>query len=159
MSTETKDLSVRRTLVIAASQARAFSVFTSGMTSWWPPSHHIGKAPLALIVVEPRAGGRWYERGDDGSECEWGRVLVWQPNERVAFSWHLDGDWQYQADPASASEVEIQFVPKGPKETEVVLIHRHIERHAGAVKVFEGVGSPQGWNGLLQLFRQSAEAA
>src|SRR5262249_60549990 len=76
MSTDTKELTVRRTVLVAASQARAFTVFTEGMTGWWPPSHHIGKADLAGGVIGPRAGGRWYECGVDGSECEWGRVLA-----------------------------------------------------------------------------------
>ncbi len=158
MSTDTKELTVRRTVLVAASQARAFTVFTEGMTGWWPPSHHIGKAELARVVIEPRAGGRWYECGVDGSECEWGHVLVWEPNARIAFSWHLDGEWKYQPDLATASEVEIRFVPKGPKETSVELTHRYIERHRGAVSVFEQVGSPEGWNGLLELYRKAADA-
>jgi len=159
MSTDTKELIVRRTVVVAASQERAFTVFTEGMTSWWPASHHLGQVDLARVVVEPRAGGRWYERGVDGSECEWGRVLVWEPNGRVAFSWHLDGEWKYQPDPATASEVEIRFVPKGPKETSVELTHRYIERHGGAASVFDGVGSSEGWTGLLELYRKVADAA
>ncbi len=157
MSADTKELTVHRTILVAASQERAFSVFTQGMTSWWPASHHIAKVDLERIVVEPKAGGRWYERGVDGSECEWGRVLVWEPNGRVTFAWHLDGEWVYRPDPATSSEVEIRFVPKGPKETSVELTHRFIERHANATSVFDGVGSPEGWNGLLELFRRTAE--
>ena len=83
---------------------------------------------------------------------------MWEPNGRVAFSWHLDGEWKYQPDPATASEVEIRFVPQGPQETSVELTHRYIERHVGATSVFEGVGSAEGWNGLLELYRRVADA-
>lgn len=150
-------LTVRKTLTVEASCAHAFHVFTSGFDSWWPRAHHIGKADLLAAVIEPRAGGRWFEKGVDGSECDWGTVLVYEPPSRIVLSWHLDGQWQYDADPAHASEVDVRFIPDGPSRTTVEFVHRHIERAAHAEALQKGVSSEQGWNGLLQSFAARAK--
>ena len=76
MTTMIKPAPVRKSLVVKAPPERAFSVFTAGIGRWWPPSHHIGAAAFKDAVVEPRAGGRWYEIGEDGSECQWGHVIA-----------------------------------------------------------------------------------
>jgi uncharacterized protein YndB with AHSA1/START domain len=149
-------LTVRKTLVVETPCAHAFEVFTAGFDSWWPRAHHIGKAELLAAVIEPRAGGRWFEKGVDGSECEWGAVLVYEPPSRVVLSWHLNGQWQYDADPSHASEVEVRFVPEGPSRTKVEFEHRYIERSAGAEQLRAGVDSPGGWTGLLEKFAARA---
>jgi uncharacterized protein YndB with AHSA1/START domain len=102
---------VRKSILVKAPPQRAFEVFTSGIGRWWPPSHHIGKAELQDAIIEPRAGGRWYERGVDGSECEWGRVLAWEPPQRVVLAWQLSADWEF--DPSLVTEVEVRFTPEG----------------------------------------------
>ena len=102
---------MRKAISVKAAPERAFRVFTAEMTRWWHPDHHIGKSPLKAAVVEPRAGGRWYEVGEDGSECEWGKVLVWDPPARVVFAWQLTGEWKY--DSAFVTEVEVRFIPEG----------------------------------------------
>lgn len=149
MTTETQDLAVTRSVVVNAARERAFAVFTDRFFDWWPKGHHIGDADMAAAIIEPREGGRWYERGEDGVECEWGRVLAWEPPERLVLSWHLQGDWNYDPDPAKASEIEVRFVAETPNQTRVELVHRRIERHDNPSAVAEGVSSPGGWGGIL----------
>jgi uncharacterized protein YndB with AHSA1/START domain len=91
---------VRKSIFVNVSPERAFRVFTIGMGRWWRPDHHIASTPFAEIVVEPRAGGRWFERDKDGAECEWGKILAWEPPARVVFGWQLNQDWKY--DPISS---------------------------------------------------------
>lgn len=145
-------IAVRKHLVVDAPCARAFEVFTAEFDSWWPPSHHIGKADLFAAVIEPRSGGRWYEKGVDGSECDWGRVLTWEPPHRLVLSWHLNGQWEVDADETHASEIEVRFTPDGDARTIIDFEHRHIERSAFAAQLRDGIDSPQGWTGLLALF-------
>ena len=79
---------VRKSVRVGAPPERAFAIFTDGMGRWWPKSHHIGAADLDALVIEPKAGGRWYERGVDGSECEVGKVLVFEPPTRLVLVRH-----------------------------------------------------------------------
>ena len=156
MTSQTADLTVRRSITVAAPPAKAFEVFTSGIDRWWPRGHHIDDSPLKREVIEPRAGGRCYGLSEDGTEAVWGRVLAWEPPGRFVFAWHLDGEWKYDPDPAHASEVEVRFHPAGG-DTRVELVHRHIERHgATAAKVSAGVASEGGWPGLLAEFAKLA---
>lgn len=153
------DTVVRRTITVAASQQRAFEVFTAQFGRWWPKEFHIGAAEMADFVVEPRVGGRWYEVGVGGAECDTGRVTAFEPPDRFTLAWHLDAHWQYDPDPAHASEVEIRFIAQGPTRTRVELEHRHFERHgAGAAAVRGGVDSPTGWPHILELFARHAAA-
>jgi uncharacterized protein YndB with AHSA1/START domain len=149
MSTDTQSMAITKTVTVNASRERAFTVFTAKFVTWWPKSHHIGKADLEDAVIEPKTGGRWYERGTDGSECDWGTVLAYDPPARVVLSWHLQGDWGYDPDPAKASEVEVRFIAESESRTRVELVHRHIERHDMAEEVVAGIDSPGGWNGIL----------
>ncbi|TWP48205.1 ATPase [Lentzea tibetensis] len=145
MSTE-----VHRSVTVNATQERAFDVFTGKWLSWWPLEHHIGATELADVVVEPVTGGRWYEVGTDGTECDWGAVLAWEPHGRIVLSWHLNGDWEYDPDPAHASEVEVRFVAETPDRTRVELVHRNFERHAHKPdQVRGGVGGEGGWGTIL----------
>jgi uncharacterized protein YndB with AHSA1/START domain len=89
---------VRKSVRVGVPAARAFSVFVEQMETWWPPAHHIGDEPFQAIFVEPRTGGRWYERDAKGSECQWGHVLAWDPPHRVTLSWHLGPDWKFDPD-------------------------------------------------------------
>jgi uncharacterized protein YndB with AHSA1/START domain len=147
---------VRKSIAVKAPQSRAFEVFTAGLGRWWPKSHHIGAAEMKEAIMEPRAGGRWYEKGVDGSECDWGNVLVWEPPQRVVISWHLDGNWKYNPD--VFSEVEVTFIADGPNATRVELEHRHLERlgEAGGEAVRKGVDSPGGWSSLLETYAKEA---
>lgn len=158
MVQEVTDLAVHKTITVAAPQQRAFDVFTTGMSDWWMrDSHHIGETAPEAVVIEPHAGGRWFERAPDGTECDWGRVLQWEPPARVLLAWHLDADWKYDADPARATELEVQFVAEGPDTTRVELVHRGLEIHGErAQEVHDGIDSPEGWSGLLALYATEA---
>ncbi|WIX78182.1 SRPBCC family protein [Amycolatopsis carbonis] len=148
---------VRKTITVACSREHAFKVYTEGFDSWWPREHHLGEGELAEVVLESKEGGRWYERLTDGSECVWGHVLVWEPPGRVVLSWHIDGDWKIDPDPARASEIEVVFTAEGPGTTRVAIEHRAFERHgATAEKVYDGVDTEGGWHGLLKLFAAKA---
>ena len=104
---------VRKELMINASQRRAFQAFTEQMDLWWPRSHHIGKSEMKEAVLETKQGGRWYEVGVDGTECNWGKVLVWNPPHKLVLAWQITAEWQY--DPNFLTEVEVNFSEKGPK--------------------------------------------
>jgi uncharacterized protein YndB with AHSA1/START domain len=128
MTMQTADLTVRKTITVEAPQQRAFDVFTAGFDSWWPRSHHIGKAEMAEAIIECHEGGRAYERGVDGSECDWGRVLVWEPPTRLVLTWQINGRWQFDPDPEHASEIEVRFRSDGSEQTIVDLEPRLIDR-------------------------------
>jgi uncharacterized protein YndB with AHSA1/START domain len=147
---------VRRSITVDAPVERAFEVFTSGMTNWWPlDSHHIGEQDAAEVVVEPRAGGRWFERAADGSECEWGRIVAWEPPGRVVFGWYLGPGWIYDPDPAKSTEVEVLFISEGAK-TRVEVEHRGFEVHGDrGDELRTGVAAEGGWGSLLELFAKN----
>jgi uncharacterized protein YndB with AHSA1/START domain len=150
---------VRREVTVPAPPERAFAVFTERFDSWWPRSHHIGEPEMAEAIIEPRAGGRWYERGVDGSACDWGEVLAYDPPHRVVLSWHLNGEWAYDPDPARASEVEVTFTPAGDG-TRVELVHRGFERHGATAEALrDGVTREGGWGGLLGRYSEAVESS
>ncbi len=110
---------------------------------------------MADFILEPDVGGRWYERGADGTECETGRVTAFEPPERLILAWHLDANFQYDPNPDHASEVEVRFIPDGPNRTTVELEHRGFDRHGGGAACVHGVvDSPQGWSYRLGLFAE-----
>jgi uncharacterized protein YndB with AHSA1/START domain len=152
--------SVRKAVLVNAPLAHAFMVFTQKFDTWWPRTHHIGKAEPFTAILEPRTGGRWYERGGDGSECEWGRVLEYSPPTRVVVSWHLGPDFAYDPDPSKASRVEVTFRDEGNGRTRVELVHSQLDRHgAGWEKVRDSVGSQGGWGGIMEMFAAQTSVA
>jgi uncharacterized protein YndB with AHSA1/START domain len=151
MTEQAAGVSVTKAITVEAPIEHAFSVFTEGFDSWWPRGHHIGEADLAEAVMEAREGGRFYEKSVDGSECEWGRVLAWDPPNRVVLAWQLTAEWQY--DPDFLTEVEVRFTADGPGRTQVELEHRNLERYGEDMeKVRAAVGSDDGWGGLLRTY-------
>jgi uncharacterized protein YndB with AHSA1/START domain len=155
MSTQSTAAPVCTSIVVEAPIERAFSVFTDGIGTWWPSTHHILGAELAEMVFEPRVGGSIYDRGVDGSECRWARVLAYEPPERVVFSWDINLQWQRETDPGRTSEVEVRFVAEAPARTRVELEHRGIERHGeGWEKMHDAVASPGGWSAGLDALAQ-----
>ena len=148
---------VRKQVVVEASADHAFRVFTDGIDRWWPRQHHIGTSPMARAVLEPGVGGRWYAVSQDGSQCDTGRVLVWEPPHRLVLAWQLTADWKF--DPEFVTEVEVTFTPDGPKRTVVVLEHRDLERFgAAAEELRKGVDSAEGWGIIMQNFADAARS-
>jgi uncharacterized protein YndB with AHSA1/START domain len=147
--------SVRKVVVVNVEPEQAFAVFTKNMGQWWPKEHHIGGSPMMAVVIEPRSGGRWYEKDEDGSECDWGTVLVYEAPRRLVLSWHLNGDFEFVADIARASELEVRFTPEGRKTT-VELEHRHFERHGETGdRLRTAVEGPEGWSFILANFAKA----
>lgn len=149
------DNAVRTSIVVDAPIDRAFSVFTTDMGSWWPAEHHILQAELAEMVFEPRVGGHIYDRGSDGSESHWARVLAYEPPHRLVFSWDISLQWQIEANPDKTSEIEVRFSEESPSRTLVELEHRHLDRHGeGWEGMREGVAAEDGWGKGLKAFAE-----
>ncbi len=160
MTVRDTDTAVHESIVVEAPVERAFTVFTRDMGDWWAPDQHILQGELAGMVFEPRAGGRIYDRGVDGSECQWGRVLAYEPPHRVVFSWDISTDWQIETDPAKTSEVEVRFVAESPGRTRVELEHRNLERHGEAWQGMRAaVSSEDGWRKGLGRFAEHVATA
>jgi uncharacterized protein YndB with AHSA1/START domain len=157
MSTKTVAIApVRKSILVSAPQANAFETFTAGLDRWWPKKAHVGPTTPSSVTIEPRLGGRWYERTTDGTETDVGRILAWEPPHRFVVSWDIDCHWQ--PDRTVGTEVEIRFVAKSPTETRVELEHRGFERmgeEAGASLRKDVNG---GWPSMLDLFKTAAEA-
>src|SRR5438094_4742023 len=122
----TTDVPVRKSITVKASPERAFHVFAEEFDSWWPRTHHIGKVPMKKAIIEGKMGGRCYTEQTDGTDCDWGSVLVWDPPHRLVLAWQIDGQWQYEPDLAKSSEVEVRFTAEGDGSTRIDLEHRHL---------------------------------
>ncbi len=149
---------VRVSVTVSASPERAFEIFTAEYDSWWPRTHHIGKSPMTKATIECRPGGRYYSNHDDGSQCDWGKVLVWEPPHRLVLAWQITHEWGYNPEPAQASEVEVRFTAMEGGTTRVDLEHRHFERMGPAGGTMrESVG--RGWPGILGLFAAGCQTS
>ena len=143
--TTTPTTSVSTSVDVQAPLAHAFHVFTAEIGTWWDEDKHLLQSPIAEMVFEPFVGGNIIDRGVDGSECRWARVLDYEPPHRVVFSWDINTRWQVETDPAKTSEVEITFTETEPGRTRVVLTHRHLERHGEGWQGMHAAVS-SGWN-------------
>lgn len=149
---------VRKVMSVKATPAVAWRVFTEKMGTWWPLAHYaIGKTKAADAVIEPRVGGRWYERGEDGSTCDWGTVLSWEPPSRLVLSWDINADWQF--DPTLKTELEVRFIAEGQDGTRVELEHRHLDRYGSRRDEMRRIFDTEGdWGRLLEMFARAAAA-
>ena len=143
------------TVTVGVPVEQAFRVFTDSFNTWWPHQYHIGQADIDEAILEPREGGRWYERGVDGSECDWGRVLAWEPPHRLLVTWQIGGDWQFDPDPEHASEIEVRFTADGPGQTTVAVEHRLMDRLVGGQAIHDTIRSGGGWTALLENFAKT----
>lgn len=148
-------MTIRKQLTVEAPMERAFRVFTANMGVWWPKEHHIGKAALKDCVIEPKVNGRWYELDIDGTACEWGKVLAWDPPRRLVLAWQLNGEFKY--DPDLITEVEVSFTALGPKRTQVDFEHRNLERFGELAERLRG-NMDTGWGQILESYRGTAIA-
>jgi uncharacterized protein YndB with AHSA1/START domain len=156
MTMTASETEVRRQVTVAAPPGKAFAYFTERFDEWWPNSHHIGAAPERR-VLESGVGGRWFDRGPDGTESVWGHVLAWEPPGRLVLSWQIDGDFVLDPDPAHASEVEVTFTPEGAG-TRVELTHRHLDRHGESwPALLRAVGAEGGWPTILTRYAEALD--
>jgi uncharacterized protein YndB with AHSA1/START domain len=156
----TKEAVVQRRVVVKGTPERAFAVFTERFDAIKPREHNMLGTPIVATVLEPHVGGRIVDRGEDGSECAWARILAYDPPDRIVFTWDIGPTWQLETDQANASEVEIRFVADGPDRTLVELEHRHLDRHGpGWESLRDGVADDQGWPLYLARYAAEVEAA
>jgi hypothetical protein len=151
-------LVVKKSVRVDVDQARAFEVFTAGVTTWWQPDHHLGDMPFTACVIEPKDGGRCYTTQADGKQFEWAKVLVWEPPARVVIGWQLTAEWVY--DPNFVTEVDVTFTAVGANQTLVELEHRNLERYGdAAVAVVGALDSEGGWTGSMQRYAEAVQAS
>ena len=157
MSTPAAATSIRHEVIVEVPVERAFSVFTDDFGSFKPREHNMLGVDIAETIFEPREGGHVYDRGIDGSECRWARVLAYEPPHRVLISWDISPHWQLETDLDKSSEVEVRFIAEAPDRTRVVLEHRNLDRHGlGWEGVRDGVDSEGGWPLYLSRFAEVA---
>ena len=157
MTVRAQDTTVRTDIVVEAPIEVAFRVFTRKFDRIKPREHNMLSVEIAESVFEPHAGGRVYDRGVDGSECQWARVLAYEPPERIVFTWDINPFWQIETDLDKTSEVEVRFVAESPTRTRVELEHRNLDRHGdGWDGMREGVRGDAGWPLYLQRFAATA---
>jgi uncharacterized protein YndB with AHSA1/START domain len=153
MTTQAQAASVQHQIVVGAPIERAFDVFVERFDSIKPREHNMLAVDIAQTVFEPRAGGHIYDRGVDGSECRWARVLAYEPPDRLVFSWDISPYWRPETDAEKCSEVEVRFVAETPERTRVELEHRCLDRHGeGWEGLRDGVAAPDGWPLYLQRY-------
>ncbi|MEJ7635595.1 SRPBCC family protein [Aeromicrobium sp.] len=156
----TDDTRVNRQVVVRGTPESAFAAFTERFDAIKPREHNLLGSPIVETLFEPRVGGRIVDRGQDGSECAWSRVLVFEPPHRIVFTWDIGPMWQLENDANNASEVEVRFVPDGPEHTRVELEHRFLDRHGpGWRSLHDGVGDDQGWSLYLARYAALLEPA
>src|SRR5262245_64522040 len=148
--------SLRKVVSVKVPPAVAWRMFTEKIGTWWPlATHKIGTAKAVDAVIEPHVGGRWYERGDDGSTCDWGQVLSWEPPSRLVLSWDISADWQ--PDPTLKTEIEVRFIPDGENMTRVELEHRRLDRYGARRDEMRRIFDVEGdWGRLLAMFARVA---
>jgi uncharacterized protein YndB with AHSA1/START domain len=160
MSTQATETSVTRSIVVEAPIERAFQVFTEDFGSFKPAEHNLLDVEIAETVLEPRVGGHLYDRGVDGSECRWARVLAFEPPNRVLLSWDISPHWQLETDLEKTSEWEVRFVAEAPERTRVEIEHRNLERHGTDWQgLREGVAGDQGWPLYLRRYADRMASA
>jgi uncharacterized protein YndB with AHSA1/START domain len=159
MTAQAQGSTVQSEVVVEAPIERAFEVFTAGIGSWFPSEYNLLEVDIAERVFEPRVGGRVYDRGVDGSECHWARVLAYEPPARVVISWDISPQWQIESDPDNTSEVEVRFTSESPERTRVELEHRNLERHGdGWESTRDSLTGEGGWEWCLQRFGEHLAA-
>jgi uncharacterized protein YndB with AHSA1/START domain len=153
MTQQTSDSAVRVVMSVEAPIERAFEVFTRRGHDWWPRAYRLGESERVALVLEPHEGGRWYERTANGQECDWGKVLLWDPPHHLVLSWQIGVGFVAESDEERASRVEVRFVADGPVRTSVTLVHSDFERHgAGWESLRDGVADEGGWPGVLEAY-------
>ena len=154
-----QELKVSKSIVVDVPPVRAFELFLH-QERWWPvATHHIAHPAGETAVLEPFVGGRWYERSRDGSETDWGRVLAFDPPHRILLIWQVSSDWNYEPDPARASEIEVTFLAESRDRTRVVFEHRHLVRYRDQGERMRAIlDRPTADEAILQAFQAAVNA-
>ena len=159
MTSSAEATSIRHEVTVDAPVERAFTVFTEDFGRFKPREHNMLAVDIAETVFEPRVGGHVVDRGVDGSECRWARVLAYEPPDRVVFSWDISPQWQIETDLDKTSEVEVRFIAEASDRTRVELEHRNLDRHGpGWEAERDGVAGDGGWPLYLERFAEQAGA-
>jgi uncharacterized protein YndB with AHSA1/START domain len=153
MKSENSIQIIKKRLLVNTSPKRAYEVFTKQIDLWWPRSHHIGKTPMTKMVLEPQVGGRWFSIHEDGTECNVGKVLIWDPPSRLMLAWQIDANWKYV--PSLITDVEVKFIPDGSAKTIVEFEHRDLDRLGEGGKQVASMDA--GWGMILDLYSKIAE--
>lgn len=157
MSQTITPAAIAKTFSVRATPERAFAIFTEGFDRWWPKTHSIGASPLKKAILEPGVGGRWYSQHEDGSENEWGDVLVWEPPARLVVAWRINAQFVYE--PELLTEVDVRFTDLGSGETRVDFEHRGLERFGDSEAAKKTLTSMDGgWSLILDGFKTVASA-
>jgi uncharacterized protein YndB with AHSA1/START domain len=127
---------------VACPSDHAFEVWTTRLSSWWPKGHSASGDPNTLVVLEPRLGGRIFERTPEGDEIDWGEVTVWNPPTRLGYLWHIGRDR------SDATDVEVTFVDLGDGTTRLTIVHRGWERLGAEGPAYRD-SNAHGWNALI----------
>ena len=147
------ETTVHLQVVVHVPIERAFRTYTNEFDRIKPREHNLLGVDIAETVFEPRVGGHVYDRGVDGSECRWARVLAYEPPHRVVISWDISPRWQIETNPERTSEVEIRFIAESADRTRVELEHRNLDRHGdGWQAERDAVRGDGGWPVYLQRF-------
>jgi uncharacterized protein YndB with AHSA1/START domain len=147
------EISVAKSIVVEVPRVQAFEFFIR-QEAWWPArTHHLAEPPGETVVLEPFVGGRWFERGKDGRECDWGTVLVWEPPRRIVVTWQIGAGWVYEPDPSKASEIEVRFLAESQRRTRIEFEHRHLERYGEQAERMRSIlDAPGGAAGVLRAY-------
>lgn len=144
---------IHRTMTAPVSVKRAFAVFTEALANWWPAEYTWAGDVLETIAIEPGEGGHCFERGPYGFRCDWGRVLIWEPPQRLVFTWQISPKREPLPNPAKSSEIEVRFEPEGSASTRVEFEHRHFARYGEDGAAYRAMlGAPQGWPYILDRY-------
>lgn len=159
MTQQQESTDVRAEVSVHAPIEGTFQVFTERVGDWWPAAHRLGDDAWVDVRIEPRVGGRWYERSADGTECDWGGVLIWEPPDHLVLSWQLGMNFDLQTNPELASRIDVRFEADGPDRTTVTLVHSDFEKHGeGWESMRDGVAHQGGWTGIMAAFAEVASS-
>ncbi|UII31684.1 SRPBCC family protein [Fulvivirga ulvae] len=150
--------SVQRSITIEVTQQKAFEVFVNQFGKWWPAEYTWSHEVLDFITIESGEGGRCFERGPNGFECDWGRVIRYEPPYAISFTWQIGVNREPVPDPAKASIVEVRF---GVEDsfTRVEVHHHSFSRHGKHWQRYvAGMASVRGWSWLLDKYEASFDS-
>jgi uncharacterized protein YndB with AHSA1/START domain len=154
-TTQTTVEPIQRSVTVNRSVEDAFRVFTEGISTWWPLHTHSieamdrGGVP-AEAVLEPREGGRLYERMSTGEEGYWGTITTWEPPHRIVIAWKVNPE------APAPTEIDVRFSEQAGA-TRVDLEHRGWER-LGERAAEARASYADGWKEVFGRYAEVANA-